>query len=35
MPNLGNPVAWLLIAGFGAWWAGVAVLAAAGNVTGR
>jgi uncharacterized membrane protein len=35
MPNLGNPVAWLFIAGFGAWWAGVAVLAAAGNVTGR
>jgi uncharacterized membrane protein len=28
--NLGNPVAWLLIAGFVAWWAGVAVLAAAG-----
>jgi uncharacterized membrane protein len=29
MLNFGNPVAWLLIAGFVAWWAGLAVLAAA------
>ena len=27
--NFGNPVAWLLIAGFVAWWAGLAVLGAA------
>lgn len=27
--NLGNPVAWLLIAGFVAWWAGVAALVVA------
>jgi uncharacterized membrane protein len=30
MLNFGNPVAWLLIAGFVAWWAGLAVLVAAG-----
>jgi uncharacterized membrane protein len=29
MLNFGNPVAWLLIAGFVAWWAGLAVLIAA------
>ena len=29
MLNFGNPVAWLLIAGFVAWWAGLAVLGAA------
>jgi uncharacterized membrane protein len=28
-PNLGSPVAWLLIAGFIAWWTGLAVLGAA------
>lgn len=27
--NFGNPVAWLLIAGFAAWWAGLAALAVA------
>jgi uncharacterized membrane protein len=30
MLNFGNPVAWLLLAGFAAWWAGLAVLVAAG-----
>jgi uncharacterized membrane protein len=29
MLNFGNPVAWLLLAGFVAWWAGLAVLGAA------
>jgi len=29
MLNYGNPVAWLLIAGFAAWWAGLAVFGAA------
>lgn len=29
MLNFGNPVAWLLSAGFAAWWAGLAVLGAA------
>jgi uncharacterized membrane protein len=29
MLNFGNPVAWLLVAGFVAWWAGLAVLGAA------
>ena len=29
MLNFGNPVAWLLIAGIVAWWAGLAVLGAA------
>jgi hypothetical protein len=31
-PNLGNPVAWLLIAGFVAWWAALAGLAAVAGV---
>jgi uncharacterized membrane protein len=30
--NFGNPVAWLLIAGFAAWWAGLAALAVAAGV---
>jgi uncharacterized membrane protein len=30
--NYGNPVAWLLLAGFVAWWAGLAVLAAAAGI---
>jgi hypothetical protein len=29
MLNFGNPVAWLLLAGFVAWWAGLAALGAA------
>ena len=31
-PNLGNPAAWLLIAGLVAWWAGLAALGAAAGV---